>query len=369
LKACTIGQSLPKRSKKGRDGEVERLSSLLEILAAFIVALVTVLLFMPSAIRVLGERGSTGIDVHKPEKPEVPKGGGFILLFGLVFGLLLVLGLTTFQSLSVESVGILGALVSILMAGIIGLLDDQLDFSARTKIALPLVSTIPMMALSVGTPTMTIPIIGTVNFGIWYALVIVPLMMTFIIDATNMYGGMNGLESGLSIINSSGLVFYVVISNIVNGHIISENEMQAAVVAAALLGASLAFFAFNRYPAKVLPGDVGRLPMGAAIAAALIIGNMDRLAIVMFIPFGINFLLYLAYRFHVKRTGEEWAKFASPRKDGTLEVKGPYTVYWLLPYFSKRVTERKNVRILLLLQAILVYGAVFVFIYLYPFGR
>ena len=47
---------------------------------------------------------------------------------------------------------------------------------------------------------MNIPFIGTVNFGFAYALIIVPLMMTFIIDASNMYGGMNGLEVGLSLL-------------------------------------------------------------------------------------------------------------------------------------------------------------------------
>lgn len=341
---------------------------MLEILVAFVISLLTVVLFLPNVIRALRERGSIGIDVHKRDKPEVPKGGGFILLFGIVFGLLVVLGLTTFQNLSVESVGILAGLVSILMAGMIGLLDDYLDFSTRTKIALPLISTIPMIAMSVGTPTMTLPIIGTVNFGIWYALLIVPLMMTFIIDATNMYGGMNGLEAGLSTINASGLILYVLMSHFINVHEVASNELQGAVVAAALLGASIGFLAFNKYPAKVLPGDVGRLPMGAAIAAALIIGNMDRLAIVMFIPFGINFILYLLYQVHVRRTGEEWQKFAQVREDGTLEVVGPYTMYWLLPHFSKRVTEKKNVLVLLLLQAIIVYGAVFMFIFLFPFG-
>jgi UDP-N-acetylglucosamine--dolichyl-phosphate N-acetylglucosaminephosphotransferase len=341
---------------------------MIEILLGFLVSLVTVLLFMPSVIRALKQKGSTGIDVHKPDKPEVPKGGGFIFLFALVFGLLVVLGFTTFQNQTVESVGILAALVSILMAGMIGFLDDNLDFQNRTKIALPLVSTIPMMALSVGTPTMTIPFIGTVNFGIFYALVIVPLMMTFMIDATNMYGGMNGLEAGLSVINASGLVAYVLLAHLISGQELSGSVLEASIVAAALLGASLGFFVFNRYPAKVLPGDVGRLPMGSAIAAALILGNMDRLAIMMYIPFGVNFLLYLVYRVYVKRKNIEWVKFASPQEDGSLEVVGPFTVYWVLPHFFKGVTEKKNVTILLLLQAILVYGSVLVFLFLIPFG-
>ena len=196
---------------------------MLEILLAVLVSFLIVVLFMPNAIAKLREKGITGTDVHKPERPEIPKGGGFVLLFAIVFALLVVLGLTTFQTFTVEMVGIFAALVSILMAGIIGLLDDQLDFSNRTKVILPMVATIPMIAVSVGTPTMNVPFIGTVNFGIAYALVIVPLMMTFIVDATNMYGGMNGLEVGLSSINASGLVLYILLIPIIQESAISNH--------------------------------------------------------------------------------------------------------------------------------------------------
>jgi len=341
---------------------------MLEILIAILVSFVVVVVFMPQAIKMLKEKGITGIDVHKLGRPEIPKGGGFVLLFAIVFALLVVVGLNTFQKLSVEMVGLFAALVSILLASMIGLLDDQLDFSNRAKVILPMVATIPMMAVSVGTPTMNIPFIGLVNFGIAYALVIVPLMMTFIIDASNMYGGMNGLEVGLSTINASGLIVYVLLKPIMQGSAISPNELQAGTIAAALLGASLGFLIFNWYPAKVLPGDVGRLPIGAAIAAALIIGNMDRLAILMYIPFGINFLLYLVYRVYVKRKNIEWAKFAKPRDDGTLEVAGPFTIYWVLPHFFKNMTEKRNISLLLLFQAILVYGAIIMYALGIPLG-
>jgi len=341
---------------------------MLEILLAILVSFVVVVVFMPQAIKMLKEKGITGIDVHKLGRPEIPKGGGFVLLFAIVFALLVVVGLNTFQKLSVEMVGLFAALVSILLASMIGLLDDQLDFSNRAKVILPMVATIPMMAVSVGTPTMNIPFIGLVNFGIAYALVIVPLMMTFIIDASNMYGGMNGLEVGLSTINASGLIVYVLLKPVMQGSAISPNELQAGTIAAALLGASLGFLIFNWYPAKVLPGDVGRLPIGAAIAAALIIGNMDRLAILMYIPFGINFLLYLVYRVYVKRKNIEWAKFAKPRDDGTLEVAGPFTIYWVLPHFFKNMTEKRNISLLILFQAILVYGAIIMYALGIPLG-
>jgi UDP-N-acetylglucosamine--dolichyl-phosphate N-acetylglucosaminephosphotransferase len=341
---------------------------LISILITLLAAFVVVVLFIPTAIKMLREAGMVGIDVHKPEKPEIPKGGGFIVLFGIVFGLLVIIGITTFQEQAEVHEGLLAALVSILMAGLIGLFDDTFDFRNRTKIVLPLVASIPMVAISVGTPTITIPFIGTINFGPFYALLIVPLMMTFIVDSTNMYGGMNGLEAGLSGINSSAIILYVLLSPHVNGHIITTAQSDAGLVAAALFGASIAFLIFNWCPAKVLLGDVGRLPLGAAMASALILGNMDRLAIIMYTPFMLNFLLYILYRVYVKRKGIEYVKFATPREDGTLEVIGPFTIYWLFPHFSKKITEKRNVLLLLLLQAVIAYGAVMLLLIGYPFG-
>ncbi len=329
---------------------------MIQVILAFIITFLAVLLILPSVIRMLRSRGIYGIDVHKPDKPKVPKGGGFVVLFAIVTTLLVLIGATTFIEQGNVNIGLLAALVSILMAGMIGLLDDNLDFSNRVKIIMPLLASIPMMALNVGTTTMSIPLIGTIDFGVVYPLVIIPLMMTFIIDSTNMYGGMNGLETGLVCINSSAIVVYLLARPLLNIGTIADNEMDAAVVAAALLGASLAFMWFNKYPAKVLPGDVGRLPMGATIAAALILGNMDRMAIVLYIPYLINFLMYLIYRIYVKKRGIEYIKFATPREDGTLEVVGPFTMYWLFPFLSKKITEKRNVILLLLLQAIIAYS-------------
>lgn len=332
---------------------------MIEILIALVVSFIVVLLPMRNTIRLLKENKSMGIDVHKFEKPEIPKGAGFLILFSIVSGLFVVIGVSTFQDQGTVNPGLLAALVSILMAGMIGVLDDTYDFRNRTKIMLPLVASIPMIAMRVGTTTMNIPFIGVIDLGILYPLAVVPLMMTFIVDATNMYGGMNGLETGLAAINASSIILYVILTPFFVGETMTENQLIAGTVAAALLGASIGFLIFNWYPAKVLPGDVGRLPLGAAIAAALILGNMDRIAVILYTPFLINFILYLFYRLHVKRTGMEYVKFANPREDGTLEVEGPYTMYWLLPHFSKNITEKSNVMLLILLQAIVAYGGIF----------
>ncbi|MFW9849763.1 MAG: hypothetical protein ACFFF4_11520 [Candidatus Thorarchaeota archaeon] len=338
---------------------------MLTILVAFILALVIVFLFMPGTISMLKEKNITGIDVHKPDKPVVPKGGGFLVLFAIVFALLIVIGIATFQEGTVSS-GLLAALVSILMAGIIGLLDDNFDFRNRTKILLPLVASIPMVVMQVGTTTMYIPFIGTLDLGFVYPLIVVPLIMTFIIDSTNMYGGMNGLEAALAAVNSSAVVIYVLLRPIATGTELTIGQSDAGVVAAALFGACIAFLVFNRYPAKVLPGDVGRLPIGATMAAALILGNMDRIAYVLYVPFLVNFLLYLVYRLHVRISKEDWVKFATPREDGTLDVVGPYTMYWILPSISKKITEKRNVIVLVLVQALLAYISIAIFLFGWP---
>lgn len=335
---------------------------MLFMLMVAIIAFAVVVLFMPGTIRMLKEKQITGIDVHKIDKPEVPKGGGFVFLFAIVASILVVIGITTFEAGSVNP-GLLAALVSILMAGMVGLLDDNLNFRNRTKVVLPLVASIPVVAMQVGTTTMSIPFIGTLDLGILYPLVIVPLMMTFIIDSTNMYAGMNGMESALAGINASAIVIFLFIREVMLQETITIGQNDAGIVAAALLGACIGFLVFNWYPAKILPGDVGRLAIGATIAAALILGNMDRLAVMLYAPFLVNFVLYIMYRIYVKRAGKDWTKFASPREDGTLEVVGPFTVYWILPWLSKRITERRNVIVLVLIQAILAYGAVLLLLF------
>lgn len=337
------------------------------ILIAFVVSFLIVITVIPRTIRMFIEKGWTGIDVHKPHKPEIPKGGGVIILFAIVTSLLLVVGITTFQE-NVASPFPLAALVSILMAGMIGVLDDNLNFRNRTKIALPMLASIPMVAMAAGKPTMTLPIIGTVNLGVLYPLVVVPLFMTFIIDATNMYAGMNGLEAGLASVNSSALIVYVILTPFFTGETMTEAGTYAATIAAALFGASIAFLVFNRYPARILSGDVGNLPLGATMAAALILGNMDRLAVILFLTYFANFMLYIFYRIHVRRSGGKYAKFASPRDDGTLEVVGPYTMYWILPYLSKTMTEKRNVKLLVLLQVIVAYTGVFLLLFAKPLG-
>lgn len=57
------------------------------------------------------------------------------------------------------------------------------------------------------------------------------------------------------------------------------------------LGALLGVIYFNWYPARVLVGDVGTLSIGAIIATAVIVGNLETAGVIVIIPYAVDFLI------------------------------------------------------------------------------
>ena len=51
-----------------------------------------------------------------------------------------------------------------------------------------------------------------------------------------------------------------------------------------MLGALIAFLYFNRYPAKIFPGDTGTLIIGAAIVCIAFIGRVKLIAFIIMMP-------------------------------------------------------------------------------------
>ena len=51
-----------------------------------------------------------------------------------------------------------------------------------------------------------------------------------------------------------------------------------------MLGALIAFLYFNRYPAKIFPGDTGTLIIGAAVVCIAFIGRVKLIALIILMP-------------------------------------------------------------------------------------
>jgi UDP-N-acetylglucosamine--dolichyl-phosphate N-acetylglucosaminephosphotransferase len=173
------------------------------------------------------------------------------------------------------------------MAAFVGFVDDVLGWkkglSRKAKILSTLPIAIPLMAVNAGVSAMNIPLIGRTDLGLLYPIMIVPVGVIGASNAFNMIAGLNGLESSMSIIISFALFVVAV----------THKAWVAANVAAVVLGASLGFYIWNKFPAKVFPGDVFTYTAGALIATMAILGNMEGPALILFTPYFLELLLYL----------------------------------------------------------------------------
>ena len=238
-------------------------------------AFIVTLLSTPFLVRSARRKGIIGRDVNKPQRPEVAEMGGISLFLGVVCALSLAVLVTTFADKDSHSLSLLlAALASIAIIALVGVFDDLFKLSWKTKALTPVLAAFPLVAITAGDTTMSLPLIGAIDLGLAYTFLLIPIGVTGAANALNMVAGYNGVEAGTGAVMS---FFLLVIA-------VSTQNWVAAAILAACLGACLAFLYFNWNPARIFPGDVGTLVIGACIASAAIIGNMEKYGLILFIP-------------------------------------------------------------------------------------
>ncbi len=295
-----------------------------------------------------------GKDMNKPDYPLVPRSGGIVVTIVICFSLLIYIFLKTFPILGTQSANVVEAFAisaTILLAGFIGLIDDVLGWkeglSQLQKVLLTIPIALPLTVLNVNQSVILLPFLGNVDLGILYPLLIVPLGVIGATNGFNLLAGYNGLEAGM------GLVIFATFG--FTGLLVGK--LWIAYIAFIAYACLLAFLAFNWYPAKVFPGNSFSYAIGALIATLAILGNMERIAIWLFIPYVLEILLYLRARV-IDKMGDVQA-FAKPNKDGSLELpyKHVYDTTHLAIWFLKRVKgkvyERDVVLFLIAVQALI----------------
>jgi UDP-N-acetylglucosamine--dolichyl-phosphate N-acetylglucosaminephosphotransferase len=119
-----------------------------------------------------------------------------------------------------------------------------------------------------------------------------------------------------------------------------------------MIASLIVFYGYNKYPAKVFPGDVLTWSIGALIASMAILGNFERIAVFVFIPYIIETILKVRGR--LKRQS-----FGIPDKNNSLKM--PYDrIYgvthlsiFILSKFKREVKERDVVYFIFITQIIL----------------
>lgn len=321
---------------------------MLYIFLIFAVSFFTTLFMFPAAIPRLKRAGITGNDMNKPDTPQVAEMGGLVLAAGFSAGIILAIGIKTFFShlLSIDLLSILGVLSVVLVVSLIGVVDDLILVRQGAKAIFPLLASLPLIATKVGQTIVTIPLIGPVNLGIFYSLVLVPIGITGSSNAFNMLAGFNGLEAGMGLVATFSLavIAYFLRSTI------------SLVLLVAAMGALLATLRYNWYPAKVFLGDVGTFSIGAIVATAVIVGNFEMAGIIIIVPYAYDALLKLVHRLPSKGW---WGIY----REGKLYCpdSGPVGLCQLIMKVSGGITERNLVLVLMGIEAI--FGAAAIVLY------
>ncbi len=278
-------------------------------IAAGVLAFISTFVLTKVLIKRLARVGITGRDENKEGSPEVPEMGGIAIVAGFSAGLLFMIFSNSFMGLDFNLIFVLGALITIHTIAFIGISDDLLSLPQWLKAILPLFAAIPLVAVkAAGSTAITIPFIGLVDFGMLYILALIPLGIAVSSNLTNMLAGFNGMEAGM------GAVMFGTLALIG----ISNGSVEMSVMAVSMFGALLAFLFFNFYPARIFPGDVGNLTIGAALASTVIIGNLESAGAILVIPYVIDFFVKALNRF--PHTYQELRDGKLYPKDG--KVKG-----------------------------------------------
>src|SRR5262249_21067055 len=274
---------------------------------------------------------------RRPRQPALPAGGpqshhakaGPPTMGGLLILLAVIAATLLWMDLSNRFVWI--ALATLFTFGAVGFADDFIKFtkgrnlglSGRGKLVPQFVAALAIAWAirhwagpeSIST-VVTFPFVKRflLDLGAFY-VPFVALVRVGSSNAVNLTDGLDGLAIGaVGIAAGTYAILAYVTGNAVAARYLQiplvAQSGELAVFCGALVGASLGFLWFNSHPADVIMGDVGALPLGAAIAAVAVMTKQEMLlAIVggLFVMEALSVILQVA---SFKTTGKRIFRMA-----------------------------------------------------------
>lgn len=242
-----------------------------------------------------------------------------------------------------DFLALLAVLSTVLLTALVGILDDLLGMHQAVKAFLPVLAALPLVAIRVGHTTLSIPLIGQVNFGLAYSWALVPLGVTGAANAVNMLAGFNGAELGMGLVAMGGLAAVAW----------KLGEPTALALLLAGMGAALGVLFFNWYPARIFVGDVGTLSIGAILAASCIVGNFEAAGLIVILPYALDFVLKAMHGFPSKG----WAGDLCSDKKLRCPANGPVGLGQAILKVTGGLHERTLTLVLVGFEALCAAGA------------
>jgi len=216
-------------------------------------------------------------DQHKPGNPLVPWGLGVTyVLFATIY-----LFLMYFLKIDSASSGVSASLtlaVCVLFGGFMGMLDDWIDLKWRYKAFMPLIAALPLMYYAIANSatvrtSISLPLIGLIEFGNLYYFLIIPLMVMVVTNAINMLGGLNGLETVCPAIVMIGLLS------------ISSEAAQILMAGPLFFWLVLAYFNVR---GKLFVGNTGSFAIGLTVTSFAVVADLKSSLVLSILPYIFN---------------------------------------------------------------------------------
>jgi len=294
------------------------------LIATIFISFFATLFSLPFWIRKAKQIGLVWEDMNKFKRERnVAGSGGIVVVLGTIIGIFIYIAIRTFYFKETDGVliSLFALLTSILLVAGVGLIDDLFGWkkgglSIRSRIILVLFSAVPLMIINAGESS----IMG-INIGLLFPLVVIPLGILGATTSFNFLAGYNGLEArqGIILLSAMALVTYL------------TGNPWLSIVALCMVASLLAFLIFNKNPAKTFPGDILTYSVGILFAAMAIIGNVEKIAVLFFIPYILEVIL--------KSRGKlKKHSFGKPKEDNSLEL--PYDKIYGLEHLAIYVLKK-----------------------------
>ncbi len=224
-------------------------------------------------------------------KEGTPTMGGLLIIFAVL--------ISTLLWADVSNLYVWLVMLSVVGFGLIGFVDDYVKISRRRSEGLSVGQKLVAqmgIALVIGLVFYASPGYSTelsVPFFKTFTPDLGPLYIPFAVlvivgcsNAVNLTDGLDGLAIGPVVVAS---VAYAVVAYAAGNKVVSdylllpyiEGAGELAVLMAAVFGSSLGFLWFNAYPASVFMGDVGSLPLGAALGTVAVVSKHELLLLLV----------------------------------------------------------------------------------------
>ncbi len=301
------------------------------LLLCIAVSFLSTLITTPYWIKRAKRAGLIGRDMNKFKKTEIAEVGGICVVAGFLAGVLLYIAIKTFYFNSLQYVvEILAVAASIMIITLIGFIDDILGWKIGLrqyqKPILCLSAGVPLAVINAGYSTINLPFIDGINIGLLYPILVIPIAISAAANGFNMLAGFNGLEAGM------GAIILTIL-----GILAWSNSSWVTLIAFCAVAALIAFLFYNKFPAKVFPGNTLTYSVGALIAAVAILGNVERAALMLFLPYFLELFLKARGKLVIE-------SFALAKRDGSLDLrKGIYGTGHLAIAVLKRIKPSHRV--------------------------